>query len=94
VLNLLKDLQDQRGLTYIFISHDLSVVKFMSDAIAVMSAGRIVEMGPAADVYANPQEEYTRRLIAAIPNDSLDRIEVRQRGRNAQSPGTIDPRPC
>ncbi len=83
VLNLLRDLQDQRGLTYIFISHDLSVIKFMSDDIAVMNAGRIVEMGRTADVYRDPQQEYTRRLIAAIPNDDVQRIEERQRARKA-----------
>ena len=68
VLNLLKDLQEQRGLTYLFISHDLSVVKFMCDTIAVMQAGRIVEMGPPASIYEQPLQEYTRRLIAAIPS--------------------------
>jgi len=67
VLNLLKDLQERRGLTYIFISHDLSVVKFMSDMMAVMSAGKIVEYGPSDAIYGNPQHEYTRKLIAAIP---------------------------
>jgi peptide/nickel transport system ATP-binding protein len=67
VLNLLKDLQERRGLTYIFISHDLSVVKFMSDMMAVMNAGKIVEFGPSDAIYANPQNEYTRKLIASIP---------------------------
>jgi peptide/nickel transport system ATP-binding protein len=78
VLNLLKDLQDSRGLTYVFISHDLSVVKFMSDVMAVMNAGKIVEMGPAEAVYADPREAYTRSLIAAIPSDDITRIERRQ----------------
>jgi peptide/nickel transport system ATP-binding protein len=67
VLNLLKDLQVARGLTYLFISHDLSVVKFMSDTMCVMQHGRIVEAGDAAGIYAAPQEQYTRDLIAAIP---------------------------
>lgn len=67
VLNLLKDLQDQRGLTCIFISHDLSVVKFMADEIAVMRAGVIVEMGPSESIYQDPKQDYTRQLIAAIP---------------------------
>ncbi|MBM4075189.1 MAG: ABC transporter ATP-binding protein, partial [Planctomycetes bacterium] len=57
VLNLLKDLQEHRGLTYIFISHDLSVVKFMSDMMAVMNVGKIVEFGPSDDIYASPQDE-------------------------------------
>ncbi len=67
VLNLLKDLQEELGLTYLFISHDLSVVKFMSDRILVMNRGRIEEIGPASQIYRNPQQDYTRRLIAAIP---------------------------
>ena len=81
VLNLLKDLQEERGLTYIFISHDLSVVKFMSDMMAVMNDGKIVEFGPSDAIYAAPREEYTQRLIAAIPDDSLENIERRQAGR-------------
>ncbi|HEY4261185.1 MAG TPA: ABC transporter ATP-binding protein [Schlesneria sp.] len=79
VLNLLKDLQEKRGLTYVFISHDLSVVKFMSDMMAVMNAGKIVEFGPSDDIYANPQNEYTQRLIAAIPQPSMEAIERRER---------------
>jgi peptide/nickel transport system ATP-binding protein len=83
VLNLLKDLQEERGLTYIFISHDLSVVKFMSDMMAVMNEGRIVEFGPSENIYANPKDDYTKRLITAIPNDSLDNIRQRQSARQA-----------
>jgi len=83
VLNLLKDLQAKRGLTYIFISHDLSVVKFMSDIMCVMQAGKIVEMGPAEAIYENAAEEYTRTLIDAIPRDSLDHIRLRQQQRLA-----------
>jgi peptide/nickel transport system ATP-binding protein len=85
VLNLLKDLQEKRGLTYIFISHDLSVVKFMSDMMAVMNAGKIVEFGPSDDIYANPQNEYTRKLIAAIPQPSIEAIERRERERAERS---------
>ena len=77
VLNLLKDLQEKHGLTYIFISHDLSVVKFMSDMMAVMNAGKIVEFGPSEEIYASPREEYTRNLIAAIPEVSLPSLEKR-----------------
>ena len=83
VLNLLKDLQEKRGLTYIFISHDLSVVKFMSDMMAVMNAGQIVEFGPSDEIYANPQNEYTRKLIAAIPQPTMEAIERRERARAA-----------
>jgi peptide/nickel transport system ATP-binding protein len=81
VLNLLKDLQEERGLTYIFISHDLSVVKFMSDMMAVMNDGKIVEFGPSENIYANPHEEYTRRLISSIPKDSLELIKQRMQQR-------------
>ena len=63
----LKDLQDEFNFTYIFISHDLSVVKFMSDRMMVMKAGKIVESGDAEAIYANPQSDYTRQLIEAIP---------------------------
>jgi peptide/nickel transport system ATP-binding protein len=83
VLNLLRDLQDRRGLTYIFISHDLAVVKFMADTISIMHAGRIVESGPAEDIYADPKQAYTRSLISAIPDDSLDAIRKRVAGRAA-----------
>ena len=82
VLNLLKELQVRRGLTYIFISHDLSVVKFMADTMAVMEGGKIVEQGEAEAIYANPEEEYTRRLIDAIPRDSVEFI----RGRMSVNP--------
>ena len=67
VLNLLKELQGEFGLTYIFISHDLSVVKFMSDRLMVMNKGKIEEMGNAEEIYRNPQQEYTKKLIASIP---------------------------
>ena len=67
VLNLLKQLQSDFGLTYIFISHDLSVVEFMSDRIMVMNKGKIEEIGPAQQVYHHPQQAYTRKLIASIP---------------------------
>ena len=86
VLNLLKDLQLEFGLTYIFISHDLSVVKFMSDMMAVMNGGKFVEYGPSESIYANPKREYTKRLISSIPRDSIDQIELRQQQRiDAQS---------
>jgi len=81
VLNLLKDLQQSRGLTFLFISHDLSVIRFMADMIAVMRQGEIIEFGAAERIYAAPQEQYTRQLIAAVPDDSLDAIRARVRGR-------------
>ncbi len=67
VLNLLMELREKHQLTYIFISHDLSVVKLMSDRMMVMNAGKIEEFGAADAIYNNPQSEYTRKLIAAIP---------------------------
>ncbi|NQV50711.1 MAG: ABC transporter ATP-binding protein [Candidatus Marinimicrobia bacterium] len=75
VLNLLNELRDEFGLTYIFISHDLSVVKFMSDRMIVMNEGKIEEMGDADSVYQNPQTEYTKRLIQAIPRGDLGDIK-------------------
>ncbi|MBD2167546.1 ABC transporter ATP-binding protein [Calothrix membranacea FACHB-236] len=79
VLNLLKELQEDFQLTYIFISHDLSVVKFMSDRILVMNRGQIVEQGTAQSIYLEPKEEYTQNLIAAIPTGSPERRQNRLR---------------
>jgi peptide/nickel transport system ATP-binding protein len=70
VLNLLIQLRQEYGFTYIFISHDLSVVRFMSDRMIVMNKGKIVESGPAAQVYDRPQSPYTQQLIAAIPKNN------------------------
>ena len=67
ILNLLKDLQRDFGLTYLFISHDLAVVRTMSDRIAVMNQGKLVEVGTADQVYQEPKDEYTKALFAAVP---------------------------
>ena len=67
VLNLLQDLQDEYGMSYIFISHDLSVVKYISDRVMVMHHGSVVEMADSDELYRNPQHPYTRQLLAAIP---------------------------
>jgi len=83
VLNLLKELQGEFGLTYIFISHDLSVVKFMSDRIMVMNRGKIEEMGSAESIYRSPEKDYTRQLIASIPTGTLERIQQQQERRQA-----------
>lgn len=81
VLNLLKELQAEFDLTYIFISHDLSVVKFMSDRIMVMNRGHVEEIGPSESIYRHPRQEYTRHLISAIPVGTLERIRERQTQR-------------
>ena len=67
VLNLLNELKEQFGYTYIFISHDLSVVHFLSDRIMVMQAGRLVELDDADSLFTHPQDPYTQRLLDAIP---------------------------
>ncbi len=72
IINLLKDLQKSMGLTYLFISHDLSVVKFISDKIGVMYLGSMVEYGAKKDIFDNPLHPYTRALFSAIPNPNPD----------------------
>jgi peptide/nickel transport system ATP-binding protein len=67
ILNLMRQLQRERGLTYLFISHDLSVIRYLSDVIAVMYLGKLVEIGPAADVAERPRHPYTRGLLDAVP---------------------------
>ena len=73
VLNLLKDLQDEFGLSYVFISHDLAVVRFISDEVLVMKDGEVVEQASAAQILAAPQQEYTRRLLGAVPRGWVSR---------------------
>ena len=75
VLNLLNELKEEFGLTYIFISHDLSVVKYMSDRMVVMQEGKIEEMGDADQIYNNPGTKYTKKLITAIPEGNLEDIK-------------------
>ncbi len=76
VLNLLNELKREFNFTYIFISHDLSVVKFMCDRMVVMNQGKIEEIGDADDIYNNPQTEYTKKLISAIPKGRLEDIKA------------------
>jgi peptide/nickel transport system ATP-binding protein len=67
ILELLADLQARLGLTYMFISHDLAVIRQVADEVLVMRSGRIVEMGPTEDIFTAPRDDYTRRLLDAIP---------------------------
>ena len=91
ILNLMRDLQQRLGLTYLFISHNLAVVRHMSDRLAVMYLGRIVETGPAEAIFAAPLHPYTRMLLAAIPDPlTADR---RRAPVGGEVPSPIDPPP-
>jgi peptide/nickel transport system ATP-binding protein len=71
VLNIMKDLQRSRGLTYLFISHNLAVVRHVSDQVGVMYLGRVVELAPKAEIFARPRHPYTRMLLDAIPDIAM-----------------------
>lgn len=91
ILNLLKDLQERHGLTYIFVSHDLGVVKYMSRRIAVMYLGKFVELAPAAEIHEQPLHPYTRALLSAAPS-----LKARRTGRTrlrGEPPKPSDPPP-
>ena len=92
ILNLLMDLQDEMGLTYMFITHDLSVVKHISDEIAVMYLGQCVERAPSEELFKNPQHPYTKALLSAIPIPKLRPERVRHIIRGEVS-DPIDPKP-
>jgi oligopeptide/dipeptide ABC transporter ATP-binding protein len=91
ILNLLKELQERHALTYLFISHDLAVVKYMADTIGVMYLGKLVEVGPAREIYAHPAHPYTRALIDTIPNP--DPTAPTQHGRHisGELPSPVSP---
>ena len=84
IINLLKDLQEALGLTYLFIAHDLGVVEYISDRVAVMYLGRIVELAPAPDVYYSPKHPYTQALLSAVPS-----IDPSKRKKRILLPGDV-----
>jgi len=71
ILNLLADLQSELGLTYLFVSHDLNVIRYLADRVAVMYRGRIVEQAPAREFFSSPRHPYTRLLLSAMPKSTL-----------------------
>ena len=92
IINLLDDLQDEFGLTYLFVAHDLSVVRHVSDRIAVMYLGKIVELAPAEELYTKPIMPYTDALLAAIPIPDPKRNRERERiVLEGEPPNPIDP---
>jgi oligopeptide/dipeptide ABC transporter ATP-binding protein len=91
ILNLLEDLQGDFNLTYLFISHDLSVVRHISDRIAVMYLGRVVELAPAEDLYANPKHPYTSALLSAIPTGGGDDKVSDRITLTGDVPSPVDP---
>ena len=93
VINMLKNLQDELGLTYLFIAHDLSVVKYISDRVIVMYLGNIVEQAPAEELYANPLHPYTKALLSSIPIADPDIAKSRQRiPIKGEIPSPINPK--
>ncbi len=93
VINMLKNLQDELGLTYLFIAHDLSVVKYISDRVIVMYLGNIVEQAPAEELYANPLHPYTKALLSSIPVADPDIAKSRQRiPIKGEIPSPINPK--
>ena len=93
ILNLLMDLQDQMGLTYMFITHDLSVVKHISDEIAVLYVGQCIEKAPSRELFKNPLHPYTKMLLSAIPIPSLESRNRQREVIKGEVTNPIDPKP-
>ena len=93
ILNLLMDLQEQMGLTYLFITHDLSVVKHISDEIMVMYLGKCVEKAPAEEIFRNPVHPYTKALLAAIPIPSIESCHKKRTLLQGEVTSPINPKP-
>ncbi len=93
ILNLLKDLQDEFNLTYLFIAHDLSVVEHVSDEVAVMYVGKLVEQAPTQDLFARPRHPYTEALLSAIPRPDPDQPLPETSGVEGELPDPANPPP-
>ncbi|WP_457773161.1 oligopeptide/dipeptide ABC transporter ATP-binding protein [Phycobium rhodophyticola] len=93
ILNLMRELQQELGLTYLFISHDLAVVNYISDYIGVMYLGRLVELAPADQIFANPQHPYTRLLLETVPDISMAHRDVDRPAGEVPNPIT-PPKGC
>ena len=87
VVNLLQDLQEELGLTYLFIAHDLSMIRYICDRVAVMYLGKLVELGPTDEVYDNPQHPYTQLLLSAVP---IPDPEVEKERKRMDRPESLD----
>lgn len=93
ILNLLMDLQDKMGLTYLFITHDLSVVKHISDEIMVMYLGKCVERAPSEEIFEHPVHPYTKALLAAIPIPSIESLHKKRHLLQGEVTSPVDPKP-
>ena len=94
ILNLMKDLQQELGLTYLFVSHNLAVIDYVSDEIAVMCGGRLVELAPRDELFSNPAHPYTRALFAAVPHPDPDiKLDLGELLEGRRSDSSLWPEP-